>query len=676
MGRPRAPPPFPPPPKLPPPSYPPNDNVCLETTCGFNSKCSQVIGTFSCDQLELVGCNCWGCCTVGPSPPSSPLAPPELEGCGDSCHFAADGYCDDGGQGAQYTDCGLGTDCMDCGQRSMDAPQPPASPPSTPPFSYDELKPYETMIYLCVGSVALFFLGAVFSIQVEGRMGIELLRFWAFLMWGVPITGQKGYIMMLNPRLRCAIVVWSITWIVCAVIAMYLLIQITNGTRGRTELDTAFAFGCIGSYPFFMVVASMLFANLFRECLLQASRFRKSFRQEMELVRHGEPALEEKQKQIDVAEREGRCKFHFLRADYIRGLQCDARGNVMCPYGRTSLPRFQELREEQPDQLREVDMSRAESYRGSFRHKYVVVSHAWDEPGVPDSVGAKIRQIKSFLEEYPQIEWVWFDFWCLPQVETEKRFTIRLRAADSWVGIGSLAEISEELDNGKPTAKITYIHKGSPMALDGQARVGDEIISIDGKSPDHPLPRALGGREYSIKLLRRSSHRQRTAIDNMLFKWQLANCNWLYLGCSVLALVDLSYQSRFWTQFELWLSLQTTTPDGLVPAALRNTQGLGTREHMWPVHSATPDLAEKLQQMWHKLTPAEAHKVLNAPDVHVTNQSDKEGQLARILKLDEDVRAALGDASAASSSATPVLGAEPQPPCVHDDGVFENPFEV
>ena len=38
--------------------------------------------------------------------------------CGESCYYASDGYCDDGGPGADYIDCTLGSDCTDCGDRT------------------------------------------------------------------------------------------------------------------------------------------------------------------------------------------------------------------------------------------------------------------------------------------------------------------------------------------------------------------------------------------------------------------------------------------------------------------------------------------------------------------------------------------------------------------------------
>lgn len=42
---------------------------------------------------------------------------PSATGCDDTCAFADDGTCDDGGSGSSYALCGLGTDCSDCGRR-------------------------------------------------------------------------------------------------------------------------------------------------------------------------------------------------------------------------------------------------------------------------------------------------------------------------------------------------------------------------------------------------------------------------------------------------------------------------------------------------------------------------------------------------------------------------------
>ena len=42
--------------------------------------------------------------------------------------------------------------------------------------------------------------------------------------------------------------------------------------------------------------------------------------------------------------------------------------------------------------------------------------------------------------------------------------------------------------------------------------------------------------------------------------------------------------------------------------------------------------------MWEHRTPQEAHALLASRDVMVTNMSDKEGQLKKLLKLNDDVQ--------------------------------------
>ena len=51
--------------------------------------------------------------------PYSPSPP-----CAETCNYASDGGCDDGGPGAEFTDCDRGTDCTDCGPRAPLLPLP------------------------------------------------------------------------------------------------------------------------------------------------------------------------------------------------------------------------------------------------------------------------------------------------------------------------------------------------------------------------------------------------------------------------------------------------------------------------------------------------------------------------------------------------------------------------
>ena len=53
---------------------------------------------------------------------------------------------------------------------------------------------------------------------------------------------------------------------------------------------------------------------------------------------------------------------------------------------------------------------------------------------------------------------------------------------------------------------------------------------------------------------------EKTAEEKVAFDKMLSNVNMLYLGTTVLILLDLSYVSRFWTQFEAWLGMQMLTP--------------------------------------------------------------------------------------------------------------------
>ena len=51
---------------------------------------------------------------------------------------------------------------------------------------------------------------------------------------------------------------------------------------------------------------------------------------------------------------------------------------------------------------------------------------------------------------------------------------------------------------------------------------------------------------------------------------------------------------------------------------------------LWPIHSATDELAKSLLGLWRKKTPDEAYRLLARPDVRVTNKRDKLTVLAKI----------------------------------------------
>jgi len=127
----------------------------------------------------------------------------------------------------------------------------------------------------------------------------------------------------------------------------------------------------------------------------------------------------------------------------------------------------------------------------------------------------------------------------------------------------------------------------------------------------------------------------RTAEDKDDFKRMLSEVNMLYLGTTVLILLDLSYMSRFWTQFESWLAMQSAMPSGLKPAVGTKNE----RHHIRCIQNAA-EQAELQVLSWADKTPDAAHAFLSKPDVTVTNQSDKEGQLPKIKELNATVQGA------------------------------------
>ena len=125
----------------------------------------------------------------------------------------------------------------------------------------------------------------------------------------------------------------------------------------------------------------------------------------------------------------------------------------------------------------------------------------------------------------------------------------------------------------------------------------------------------------------------KTPSEKVHFKWMLENINILYLGVNVLILVDLSYFSRFWTQYEAWLSMQTATEEGLRPATVD-----ARRYKIVGIYNTNDSMTKGLEDIWANKNPAQAFETLSKPDVTVTNKSDKEDQLPKIWAIDGRVR--------------------------------------
>jgi len=55
-------------------------------------------------------------------------------------------------------------------------------------------------------------------------------------------------------------------------------------------------------------------------------------------------------------------------------------------------------------------------HAGRFASReFLLVSHRWEHPQTPDPSGIQLRAIQAHLRKYPDVKWVWYDYWCLPQ---------------------------------------------------------------------------------------------------------------------------------------------------------------------------------------------------------------------------------------------------------------------
>ncbi len=83
----------------------------------------QMIARFSGAAMIVAGLACNSIVGVEDAQVDPTLGPVTL--CGDTCEFAHDGECDDGGPGSDWEECIIGSDCGDCGPRTL-------TPKSTP----------------------------------------------------------------------------------------------------------------------------------------------------------------------------------------------------------------------------------------------------------------------------------------------------------------------------------------------------------------------------------------------------------------------------------------------------------------------------------------------------------------------------------------------------------------
>jgi hypothetical protein len=124
---------------------------------------------------------------------------------------------------------------------------------------------------------------------------------------------------------------------------------------------------------------------------------------------------------------------------------------------------------------------------------------------------------------------------------------------------------------------------------------------------------------------------RRSKDDEAYFRQALEHLYLLFLGARVLILLDKAYQSKFWTSFEFWLSLQVPSAvEGLTSSARWNR-----RDFVLPMLNADWHDVAALRSQWGGKSPGEAFRKLAGEDIAVTNQRDKEQQLAKLRDLPE-----------------------------------------
>ena len=98
-----------------------------------------------------------------------------------------------------------------------------------------------------------------------------------------------------------------------------------------------------------------------------------------------------------------KCSFWLLSAKFVRR------------WSKVTLPHFQELRRLYPSHLVRKEITLTDVCTGVLREDSLAVSHRWERPDNPDPEGEQLAAVRSHLQERLAIQWVWMDWWCMPQ---------------------------------------------------------------------------------------------------------------------------------------------------------------------------------------------------------------------------------------------------------------------
>ena len=98
------------------------------------------------------------------------------------------------------------------------------------------------------------------------------------------------------------------------------------------------------------------------------------------------------------------CTFWFVRADVLRGA-----------HREECMPPLQELLENRRDWMVQHHIELFNGLQGTYVGEFLFVSHRWEKQESPDPKCAQLHAVQAHLRQNPQIKYVWFDFWCMPQ---------------------------------------------------------------------------------------------------------------------------------------------------------------------------------------------------------------------------------------------------------------------
>jgi len=93
--------------------------------------------------------------------------------------------------------------------------------------------------------------------------------------------------------------------------------------------------------------------------------------------------------------------FYFASSDFIMETT------------ETTLPRMQTLRK--AGALTKLTIKLSDAIRRVGTDSILFVSHRWEDQSSPDTAGKQLKAIQAYLRSHPEIKYVWYDYWSMPQ---------------------------------------------------------------------------------------------------------------------------------------------------------------------------------------------------------------------------------------------------------------------